>query len=88
MRREADFDNDVTTILRKNMREEREMMWWRERERERERERIEFWWGSYLNFCPKCKLPRRSAEREKKKRSNCGNKVAEIVEERKEKKKN
>ena len=33
MRRKANFVNSVVEILRKNIREEREMMWWRDRER-------------------------------------------------------
>ena len=62
------------------MRNEREMMWWRERET------IEFWWCSYRNSYPKCNLPRRSAQKgERKIGIVCGNGVAKIVTEREKK---
>ena len=80
--REANFGNCVAKILRKSMRNEREMMWWRERET------IEFWWCSYRNSYPKCNLPRRSAQKgERKIGIVCGNGVAKIVTERKKKSK-
>ena len=78
--REANFGNCVAKILRKSMRNEREMMWWRERET------IEFWWCSYRNSYPKCNLPRRSAQKgERKIGIVCGNGVAKIVTEREKK---
>jgi len=52
MRREENFNNGVAKILRKSMREEREMMWWMEKEK------IEFWECSYWNSCSKCKRPK------------------------------
>ena len=51
--KEANFGNSIAKILRKSMREEREMMWWSERKT------IEFWWSNYRNSCSKCSLERR-----------------------------
>ena len=87
MREETNLFNNVTEILRKSMREKREMVW------RKGRETIEFWWCSYLNSYPKCKLPKleewqKKREKKKEKKKNYDNGVAKIVGERRGIKKN
>jgi len=84
MRGETNLVNNVAEILRKSMREEREMVWWKERKT------IEFQWCSYRNSYPKCKLPKleECRKKERKKKKNYDNGVAEIVGERRGIKKN
>ena len=77
MRRKVNFDNDVAKVLRKSMRKNREMIWWREKEN----------WISLttsLKFMPKIRgvLQRKRSGREEK--TNCGNQVAKIVGEERE----